>query len=169
MRQAIAVTGHGIVEPPLESNQPCLHTRAALQIALRRHKARDCGLAPHMMLDGNISHRSSPRTVLSSSGDTVRRLRISVGLSGSADGTMLHHEILQSQCNDTAMFFSKAQLFHCFAPHNIDHAERVIHIMGDLFPRLDVEVVAFHDVIFPEILQLLQSFVNLFIQGITFG
>ena len=71
MRQAFAVTGHGIVEPPLESNQPCLHTRAALQIALRRH------------------NRSSPHTVLSSSGDTVRRLRISVGLSGSADGTTI--------------------------------------------------------------------------------
>ena len=71
MRQAFAVTGHGIVEPPLESNQPCLHTRAALQIALRRH------------------NRSSLRTVLSSSGDTVRRLRASVSLSGSADGTVI--------------------------------------------------------------------------------
>lgn len=46
MRQAFAVTGHGIVEPPLESNQPCLHTRAALQIALRRHKEPLAGLEP---------------------------------------------------------------------------------------------------------------------------
>ena len=118
---------------------------------------------------GEIHRVMYTRLMMPGRRKTFWRLRISVGLSGSADGTMLHHEILQSQCNDTAMFFSKAQLFHCFAPHNIDHAERVIHIMGDLFPRLDVEVVAFHDVIFPEILQLLQSFVNLFIQGITLG
>lgn len=40
-----------IKKPPLESNQPCLHTRAALQTALRRHiktapvRRRGCWLA----------------------------------------------------------------------------------------------------------------------------
>ena len=34
-------------KPPLESNQPCLHTRAALQTALRRQMARYCGIEPH--------------------------------------------------------------------------------------------------------------------------
>lgn len=33
--------------PPLESNQPCLHTRTALQTALRRQMARYCGIEPH--------------------------------------------------------------------------------------------------------------------------
>ena len=35
-------------------------------------------------------HRSSPRTAWSSSGDTVRRLRRSVCLSGFADGTRIN-------------------------------------------------------------------------------
>lgn len=82
MRQAIAVAGHGIVEPPLESNQPCLHTRAAHQIALKRH------------------NRSSPRTVLSSSGDTVRRLR---SVSESLSALPMVPCYTMKYCNRNAM------------------------------------------------------------------
>lgn len=67
-------------KPPLESNQPCLLTRAAHQIALRRH------------------NRSSPHTMRSSvKEDMVRRLRVSVGLSGAADGIILHRKRVNAQ------------------------------------------------------------------------
>lgn len=46
---------------------------------------------------------------------------------GFSDDTILHHAIVKPQCNDSAMFL-KAQLLHCFAPQDIDHAQRVIHI-----------------------------------------
>lgn len=39
MRQAVAAAGRSVMVPPLESNQPCLVTRAAHQIALRRHRS----------------------------------------------------------------------------------------------------------------------------------
>ena len=41
---------------------------------------------------------------------------------------------MKPQCNDSAMFL-KAQLLHCFAPQDIDHAQRVIHIFCDPVPR----------------------------------
>lgn len=79
MRQAVAAAGRSVMVPPLESNRPCLVTRAAHQIALRRH------------------NRSSPHTVRSNREDTVRRLRVSVGLSGSADGIILHRKRVNAQ------------------------------------------------------------------------
>lgn len=37
-------------KPPLESNQPCLHTRAALQIALRRPYENSSGSPPGLLV-----------------------------------------------------------------------------------------------------------------------
>ena len=80
MRQAVAAAGRSVMVPPLESNQPCLVTRAAHQIALRRH------------------NRSSPHTMRSSvKEDMVQRLRVSVGLSGAADGIILHRKRVNAQ------------------------------------------------------------------------
>ena len=59
MRQAFAVTGHGIVEPPLESNQPCLHTRAALHIALRRPYKNSSGSPPGLLVGAHPVGKST--------------------------------------------------------------------------------------------------------------
>ena len=59
---------------------------------------------------------------------------------GFSDDTILHHAIVKPQCNDSAMFL-KAQFLHCFAPQDIDHAQRVIHIFCDPVPREAIEIV----------------------------
>ena len=65
--------------------------------------------------------------------------------------------------------FSELQLFQRPAAYDEDHAERIVHITGDLLPRQHVQIIFFHDGVIPVIRQLLQGLVDLLKQGVALG
>ena len=119
---------YGGIEPP-----PVSHERQAAFVSVYRIEAAR-----------NVKE-SKARYLQAEKEENAKKGHVSeaacIGLPfGFSDDTILHHAIVKPQCNDSAMF-SKAQFIHCFAPQNIDHAQRVIHIFCDPVPREAIEIV----------------------------
>ena len=120
---------YGGIEPP-----PVSHERQAAFVSVYRiEAARETG------------RESKAQCLQAEKEENAKKGHVSeaacIGLPfGFSDDTILHHAIVKPQCNDSAMFL-KAQLLHCFAPQDIDHAQRVIHVFCDPFPREAIEIV----------------------------